>query len=73
MFTLCMKNASNKANARWIERLGSYPPTIEIAFFSVNGINCEQLESIVKEAIYVPAKNAKREVFKISSHGAIFE
>lgn len=48
-------------------------PTVEMAFFSVNGINCEQLESLVKEAVYVPVINAKKEMFKIGAHGAIFE
>lgn len=48
-------------------------PTIEIAFFSVNGINYEQLESLVKEAVYVPVINAKKELFKMGAHGAIFE
>lgn len=49
----------------------SIAPTIEIAFFSVKEINCEQLEALVKEAVYVPAKNAKKDMFRITAHGAI--
>lgn len=48
-------------------------PTIEIAFFPVNRINREKLESLVKQAVYVPSKNAKKNMFRIGAHGAIFE
>lgn len=47
-------------------------PTIEIAFFPIIGLNQEGVEALVKEAVYVPTKNAKNEMFKIAAHGAIF-
>lgn len=47
-------------------------PTIEIAFFITNGVSLEQLHNLVKEAVYVPAKDATKDMFRISAHGAIF-
>jgi len=47
-------------------------PTIKIAFFPVKDINCEQLESIIKKAVYIPLENTKVDMFKITSHGEIF-
>ena len=47
-------------------------PTIEIAFFITNGVSAEQLHNLVKEAVYVPAKDAARDMFRISAHGVIF-
>jgi len=47
-------------------------PTIEIAFFITNGVSTEQLHNLVKEAVYVPAKDATKDMFRISAHGAIF-
>ena len=47
-------------------------PTIEIAFFITNGVSAEQLHDLVKEAVYVAAKDATRDTFRISAHGAIF-
>jgi len=47
-------------------------PTIEIAFYSIMDLKREDLEALVKEAVYVPTKNAKKEMFKIAAHGAIF-
>jgi hypothetical protein len=47
-------------------------PTIEIAFFIANGVSAEQLHNLVKDAVYVPAKNAKKDMFRISVHGALF-
>jgi hypothetical protein len=47
-------------------------PTIEIAFFITNGVSAEQLHNIVKEAVYAPAKDATKDMFRISAHGAIF-
>jgi len=48
-------------------------PTIEIAFFPVNGINREELELLIKEAVYVPSKNARKDMFRIGAHGMVFE
>jgi len=47
-------------------------PTIEIAFFITSGISAEQLHDLVKEAVYVPAKDATKDMFRLSAHGAIF-
>jgi len=47
-------------------------PTIEIAFFKSNGVSADELHDLVKEAIYVPAKDAKKEMFRIAAHGVIF-
>lgn len=47
-------------------------PTIEIAFFKSNGVSADELHDLVKEATYVPAKDAKKEMFRIAAHGVIF-
>lgn len=49
----------------------SVAPTVEIAFFPVNGTSAEELHELVKNAVYVPSKNAKKEMFRISAHGII--
>jgi len=46
-------------------------PAVDIAFFPMNGTNAEELHELVKSAVYVPAKNAKKEMFRISAHGII--
>ena len=46
-------------------------PTVDLAFFPMNGTNAEELHDLVKNAVYVPAKNAKKEMFRISAHGII--
>ena len=47
-------------------------PTIDIAFFLTNCVSAEQLHNLVKEAVYVPAKDATKDMFRISAHGMIF-
>lgn len=47
-------------------------PTIEIVFFPIIDLKKEGVKALVKEAVYVPTKNAKKEMFKIAAHGAIF-
>ena len=47
-------------------------PTIDIAFFASNGISADELHNLIKEAVYVPAKDAKKEMFRIKAHGIIF-
>ncbi len=47
-------------------------PTIEIAFFPVSDIDHKQLEALVKEAVYSPSPNSKKDMFLIAVHGAIF-
>lgn len=46
-------------------------PTIEIAFFPIKGINEEELQNLIKEAVYIPAKNAKKDMFRLVAHGVI--
>lgn len=46
-------------------------PTVEIAFFSMNGISSSVLHDLVKKAVYVPSRGAKKDMFRISSHGLI--
>lgn len=47
-------------------------PTIDIAFLQTNGVTADELHDLVKEAVYFPAKDAKKEMFRILAHGAIF-
>lgn len=47
-------------------------PTVEVAFFVASGGSVEELHDLVKEAVYVPAKDAKKEMFRIAAHGIIF-
>ena len=46
-------------------------PTVEVAFFPMNGKSAEELHELVKSAVYVPSKNAKKEMFRIAAHGII--
>jgi len=47
-------------------------PTIEIVFFPMKGITSEELRELIKQAVYISAKGAKKEMFRISAHGALF-
>ena len=47
-------------------------PTIDIAFFLTSGVSAAQIHNLVKEAVYVPAKDATKDMFRLSAHGAIF-
>lgn len=47
-------------------------PTVEIAFFPLINVNQEEVEVLIKDAVYVPSKDAKKEMFKIAAHGEIF-
>ncbi|HIP68951.1 MAG TPA: hypothetical protein EYH06_10260 [Chromatiales bacterium] len=47
-------------------------PTVDVAFFQTNGTNAEELHNLIKSAIYVPSKNAKKEMFRLAAHGIIF-
>lgn len=55
-----------------IKDWNAFAPTIEIAFFPMTDLNQEEVKALVKEAVYVPTKNAKKEMFKIAAHGTIF-
>jgi hypothetical protein len=46
-------------------------PTVDIALFPTIGIEASQLEDLVKQAVYVPGKDAKRDMFRLSAHGII--
>ncbi|SCZ84221.1 hypothetical protein [Nitrosomonas mobilis] len=46
-------------------------PTVDIAFFPMNGTSAEELHELVKRAVYVPATNTKKEKFRILAHGII--
>ena len=47
-------------------------PTIDVAFFQINGLSADELHGLIKEAVYSPAKDAKKDMFRLSSHGLIF-
>jgi hypothetical protein len=46
-------------------------PTIEIALFPTTGIDLSKLEELVKQAVYVPGKDAKKDMFRLSAHGIL--
>jgi hypothetical protein len=46
-------------------------PTVEIALFPTMEVSATQLEALVKEAVYVPSKDAKKDMFRLSAHGLI--
>jgi hypothetical protein len=47
-------------------------PTVDIAFFPVNGLSRAELHDLIKQVVYRPAKDAKNASFRLSAHGAIF-
>ncbi len=47
-------------------------PTIKIAFFITQKITSQEVEELVKKAVYVKSKNTITEKFRISAHGRIF-
>lgn len=47
-------------------------PSVEIAYFTTPELRRDTLHALVKKAVYVPSKNAKREMFSIARHGVIF-
>ena len=46
-------------------------PTVEVVIFDTQYSSQEELHDAVKKAVYIPAKDAKREMFRIAAHGAI--
>jgi len=50
----------------------SIAPTIEIVFFPVCGIDVDEVFKIVKKAVYIPTSGAKKDMFRMSAHGVIF-
>lgn len=54
-----------------LSKIDNIAPTVDIAFFLMNGTSAEELRELVKSAVYAPAKNVKKEMFRISAHGII--
>ncbi|MDX8376439.1 MAG: hypothetical protein R8L53_00250 [Mariprofundales bacterium] len=47
-------------------------PTIQIVFFVTNLSSVDELEMLVKQAVYVPSKDAEKDMFRISAHGRVY-
>lgn len=47
-------------------------PSVEIAYFTTPELRRDSLHDLVKKAVYVPSKNAKKDMFSIARHGLIF-
>lgn len=54
-----------------IKKWDKLAPTVEVAIFHTQYSTQEELHDAVKNAVYVPAKDAKREMFRIAAHGLI--
>lgn len=48
-------------------------PTIDIVFYPVCDMSKDTLFELVKKAVYTPAKNAKKDMFRLSAHGVILD
>ncbi len=46
-------------------------PTVDIALFPTTGLDLSQLEALVKKTVYVPGKDAKTDMFRLSAHGIL--
>lgn len=46
-------------------------PTVDVALFSTIGLDVSQLEALVKKTVYVPGKDAKTDMFRLSAHGIL--
>lgn len=55
-----------------LEYFSDIAPTIEIAFFVTNDLDRNRLHDLIKSVVYNPAKNVKRDMFRLSAHGHIF-
>lgn len=44
-----------------------------LALSAVNGLSRDDIEKLVKDAVYVPAKGAQKEMFKLGAHGIVYE
>lgn len=55
-----------------LESWETIAPTIDIAFFPGHELNREELEALIKEAVYVPSKDAKKDMFRLGAHGVVF-
>jgi len=48
-------------------------PTIDVAVLPVAGCSRDEVEALVKSAVYVPAEDAKRDMFRLNAHGVVYE
>lgn len=48
-------------------------PTVQIAFFALNGMSAEKLREKLKDTLYAPAKDAMVDRFRLEAHGVIFD
>lgn len=55
-----------------IQSYGSIAPAIQIAFFVTTVKFPSELESLIKEAVYIKSKNAKTSRFRVAAHGRIY-
>ncbi len=46
-------------------------PTVDIALFPTTGVELSELEELVKQAVYVPTRDAKKDMFRLSAHGVV--
>jgi hypothetical protein len=51
----------------------SIAPTIDIVLFPVKLKSEDELAELIKLAVYVPTKNAKKSMFRVASHGLILD
>ncbi len=54
-----------------ISKFDIIAPTVEVAFFPMNGASKEELHELIKSAVYVPSKDSKNDMFRIAAHGLI--
>lgn len=47
-------------------------PTVCVAFFPARDLGVAELEELIKAALYVPSRRAKKPQFRLSAHGAVF-
>ncbi len=46
-------------------------PTVDIGLFPTTGLDFSQLEALVKKSVYIPGKDAKTDMFRLSAHGIL--
>ena len=46
-------------------------PTIDIVFYVMESGSSSEIREALKAQLYVPAKNAKRDMFRLSTHGLL--
>jgi hypothetical protein len=53
------------------EKWEQFAPTIDLAVFRLTSLNENELLELVKSAVYVPSRSAKKSMFRLASHGMI--